>query len=103
MRINFLLIGTLAGALALPVIGCNKSSDAHKVIATNGQHAVPMYPDEATYQKDMQATPPVAPATVVDDQTPVVIVSSDGTGAVIHIIDGPLKGQDGFVPKDNVD
>lgn|ERR1700732_452983 len=103
MRVNYLLIGTLAGVFALPIIGCDKSADAHKVVVTNGQHAVPIYPDEATYKKDLQQSPPVATSMTLNDQTPVIIVSSDGDGAVIHIIDGPLKGQDGFVPKENVD
>jgi len=32
----------------------------------------------------------------------VVIISTDDNGAVVQIIDGPMKGQNGFVPKDNV-
>jgi len=40
-----------------------------------------------------------ANAPQVDDQTPVVIISADDNGAVVQIMDGPMKGQNGFVPK----
>jgi len=33
----------------------------------------------------------------------VEIVSSDDNGAVIAVIDGPMKGQRGFVAKQNID
>jgi len=65
---------------------------------------VALYPDEATYEKTShQPAGSGANAPQVDDQTPVVIISTDDNGAVVQIIDGPMKGQNGFVPKDNVD
>jgi hypothetical protein len=47
-------------------------------------------------QKDMSAKQ-------IDDQTPVTVVSTDDNSAQVQIIDGPMKGQSGFVPKQNVD
>jgi hypothetical protein len=42
-------------------------------------------------------------AKKIDDQTPVKVVSRDDNGAVVMITDGPMKGQTGFVAKQNVD
>jgi hypothetical protein len=42
-------------------------------------------------------------AREIDDQTPVKVVSSDDNGAIIEIIEGPMKGQSGFVAKQNLD
>jgi hypothetical protein len=39
----------------------------------------------------------------LDDQTNVKIVTSDDNGAVITVTDGPMKGQTGFVAKQNID
>jgi len=39
----------------------------------------------------------------IDDQTQVNVVSSDDNGAVVQISDGPMKGQTGFVAKQNLD
>jgi hypothetical protein len=42
-------------------------------------------------------------AKQVDDHTVVQIVNSDYNGAVISVADDPMKGQTGFVDKQNVD
>jgi hypothetical protein len=95
----------LTGAIAIAAIGCQRSAANHKLVAKGATHSVPLYADEATYQKASQqpAAGVGAQPQQVDDQTPVVIISSDDSGAVVEIVDGPMKGQNGFVPKDNVD
>jgi len=97
-------VSTLAGAIAIAAIGCQRSATNHKLVATGPKHSVPLYADEATYQKASHQPAGVGAETPqVDDQTPVVIISSDDSGAVVEIVDGPMKGQNGFVAKDNVD
>jgi len=81
----------------LPTICAN-----HKLVAAGDKHSVPLYADEATYQKASHQ-PEGVRAEQVADQTPVVIISSDDSGAIVEIVDGPMKGQNGFVSKDNVD
>ena len=46
-------------------------------------------------QKDMSAKQ-------IDDQTAVNVISTDDNATLVEIIDGPMKGQRGFVPKQNV-
>jgi hypothetical protein len=95
---------TLAGLIAIAAIGCQRSSANHKLVAVGDKHSVPVYPDEATYRKASNQPGGTGVVTQqADDQTPVVIISSDDNGAVVEIVDGPLKGHDGFVAKDNVD
>ena len=40
-------------AMVFSLAGCNKQPAVltHKLVATGGEHAVPLYPDEATYVK----------------------------------------------------
>jgi hypothetical protein len=38
----------------------------------------------------------------LDNHTPVRIISQDSEGAQIEVTDGPDKGAQGFVAKDNV-
>jgi hypothetical protein len=76
---------------------------------------VPLYSDEQTYlgvsqEKQQGGVEGMAgdvrnkfSAREIDDQTPVKVVSSDDNGAVIEIIEGPMKGQSGFVAKQNLD
>ena len=111
-------LATAAVATLMGLIGCNSPGTpllAHKLVATGGQTSIPLYPDEQTLvevshrsqqggvtgmvgsvQKDMSAKQ-------IDDQTPVTVVSTDDNSAQVQIIDGPMKGQSGFVPKQNVD
>jgi|ERR1700758_4734450 hypothetical protein len=105
MTRHLTFVFALAGAIAIAAIACQRSAANHKLVAKGPTHSVPLYADEATYQKISQqpAAGVGAQPQQVDDQTPVVIISSDDSGAVVEIVDGPMKGQNGFVAKDNVD
>lgn len=110
---------TLAIAVLSTVVGltvaCQKPILTHKLVVTGNQHSVPLYADEHTYlevshQKQQGGLEGMAgdvrskfSAREIDDQTPVNVVSSDDNGAVVQIIDGPMKGQTGFVAKQNLD
>ncbi len=103
-------------AMVLLVAGCDKQTVlTHKLVATGGEHSIPLYPDEATYvkvshkaqqggvngmignaQQDLSAKK-------IDDQTPVKVISSDSLGTEVVVIDGPMKGTAGFVTNQNVD
>ena len=104
MKTNFIVVSVLAGAIALAATACKESAANHKLVGTDGKHSVAVYPDEATYRTaSQQPAGTGANAQQVDDQTPIVIISTDDNGTVVQIMDGPMKGQNGFVPKDNVD
>jgi len=111
----------LALGISLAVGGCQRSADSgapvmiHKLVVTGNQHSVPVYPDEQSYLNtshmkqeggvegavgDMKQG---LTAKQLDDQTAVEIVTSDDNGSVITVTDGPMKGQTGFVAKQNVD
>jgi hypothetical protein len=109
---------TAAALIMFGIAACNNPGTLaldHKLVATGGHSTVPLYPDEHTLvevshrsqqggvtgmvgdvQKDFSAKQ-------IDDQTPVRVISSDDDGTEVQIIDGPLKGQAGFVAKQNVD
>jgi hypothetical protein len=112
------LVAMIAVAFAAALAGCNSSEPpavvTHKLVATAGQTSIPLYQDEQTMvdvshrsqqggvtgmvgsvQKDVSAKQ-------IDDQTPVRVISSDDNAAQVEIIDGPMKGQSGFVSKQNV-
>jgi len=117
MRIFERLALTTIGLFAIALAGCNNPGTpvlTHKLVATAGQTSIPLYPDEKTLievshrsqqggvtgmvgsvQKDFSAKQ-------IDDQTPVQVLSTDDNGAQVQIVDGPLKGQTGFVAKQNV-
>jgi hypothetical protein len=107
----------MAFAAGLMLAGCQSENSvvSHKLVATANQPSVPMYPDEQTYLKvsHMQQQGGVEgmagdvrknfSAKVIDDGTPVMIVSSDENGAVVEIAQGPMKGQTGYVARQNID
>ena|SRR5579872_2308399 len=117
MNKSRLFVLAAAAAVVSGLVACNSPGTpvlAHKLVATGGESSIPLYPDEHTLvevshrsqqggvtgmvgsvQKDMSAKQ-------IDDQTPVNVVSTDDNGAQVEIIDGPLKGQSGFVLKQNV-
>lgn len=112
---SILAVGTL---VLLGTLGCQKPMTPlmpHKLVVTGNQHSVPMYPDEQSYlhtshEKQSGGIEGVVgdvkqnmTAKQIDDQTPVQIVTSDDYGAVVTVTDGPMKGQSGFVAKQNVD
>ena len=105
-----MISAAIAAAALLMLAGCG-----HKLVTTEGQTQVSIYPDEDTYQKlaKMKAQGGVAgmlsgmgenlAAGKLDNNTPVKIISSDDLGSNIEVADGPSKGMKGFVPKANVD
>ena len=105
---------TICAAIALAALllmaGCG-----HKLVATEGQTQVAIFPDEDTYKKlaQMKAQGGVAgmlggmgenlAAGKLDNGTPVKVISSDDLGSQVEVTEGPSKGMKGFVPKANVD
>jgi transcription antitermination factor NusG len=117
MRIAKMLVPTITGLIVIAIAGCNSSGApvlAHKLVATAGQTSIPLYPDEHTLievsHRSQQggvtgmvgSVQKSLSAKQIDDQTPVQVLSTDDNGAQVQIIDGPLKGQTGFVAKQNV-
>jgi len=109
------MLGTL---FSIALIGCQQPIGpvvSHKLRVIGNQSAVPVFPDEESYlhtSHEKQEGGVVGmvgdvkqnlTAKQIDDQTPVQIVTSDEYGAVITVIDGPMKGATGFVAKQNVD
>jgi hypothetical protein len=110
------ILGAAALSMTLGIIAaCQKPVLTHKLVVTGNQHSVPLYSDEQTYldvshEKQQGGVEGMAgdirnkfSARQIDDQTPVKVISSDDNGAVIQIIEGPMKGQAGFVAKQNLD
>jgi hypothetical protein len=102
-------------ALFMLAAACQQPEVTHKLVVAGNQHSVPLYPDENAYMKygRMKQEGGVEGmvgnlgnkmvAKDIDPDTPVKIVSSDENGAVVQITAGPMKGQTGFVPKQNID
>jgi hypothetical protein len=117
MRAQFNFLAIILAASALTVAACQSGQSIvqHKLVANGSQHSIALYPDEQTYLKvsRMQQQGGVEgmagevrknfTALAIDDQTPVTVVSSDENGAVVEIVQGPMKGQAGFVAKQNVE
>jgi hypothetical protein len=110
---RFLIV---AGAVALALAGCTKQSVlTHKLVATGGDPAVALYPDEQTFLKVSHkaqqggvigmigSAQQDLSSKKIDDQTPVKILSSDSNGTEVEIVEGPMKGTVGFVADQNVD
>jgi hypothetical protein len=108
-----------AAAVGVVIIGlipaCQKPLVTHKLVVTGNEHSVPLYSDEQTYlnvshEQQQGGVEGMAgdvrnklSAREIDDQTAIQIVSSDDNGAVVEITEGPMKGQSGFVAKQNID
>ena len=96
--------------MVLSLAGCTKQPAVltHKLVATGGEHAVPLYPDEATFlkvshkaqqggvngmignaQQDLSAKK-------IDDQTPVKVLSSDSIGTEVVVDRRANEGDGGF-------
>lgn len=103
--------------VALVLAACNSNGSViggHKLVVVGNEHSIPMYSDEQSYLKVSRMKQEggiegmagnVAngiQAKAVDDDTPVKVISTDENGAVVVITAGPLKGQSGFVPAQNV-
>ena len=117
MKISKMFVPIIAGFVVIAIAGCNSPGTpilAHKLVATAGQTSIPLYPDEHTLievsHRSQQggvtgmvgSVQKSFSAKQIDDQTPVQVLSTDDNGAQVQIIDGPLKGQTGFVAKQNV-
>jgi hypothetical protein len=97
------------------ITACQKPLLIHRLVVTGNQHSVPLYSDEQTYldvshERQQGGVEGVAgdlrnelTARQIDDQTPVRVISRDDNGAVIQIVDGPMKGQSGFIAEQNLD
>ncbi len=98
-----------AVALMLAIAGCT-----HKLVTAPGQTSVPLYQDEDTFTKLSQlkqqggmqgmigSLGQTFAAKQIDNQTPVKVLSKDNNGAEVEITSGPMKGQTGFVAKQNL-
>jgi hypothetical protein len=120
MTSKYVIISKLGiAAAALPLLAtasCKEGSVilSHKLVATAGEHSVPMYPDEATFLKvEARAQQGGVSGAVgdaqkqfsakqIDDQTAVEIISRDSDAAEVRISDGPMKGSTGFIANQNV-
>ncbi|MBV8056719.1 MAG: hypothetical protein JO071_15930 [Deltaproteobacteria bacterium] len=114
MMRRILALTMLGWAIAV-LVACQKPVLTHKLVVIGNQHSVPLYSDEQTYlqishEKQQGGVEGLAgsihsnfSAREIDDQTPVQILSSDDNGAIIQITEGPMKGQSGFVAKQNLD
>jgi transcription antitermination factor NusG len=107
--LKIIAAATVVG-ITLALAGCG-----HKLVASQGEKSVPLYPDEQTYTKLSQLKQQGGvqgmlgsvgqnfAAKQIDDQTPVKVISTDDNGAQVEITDGPMKGQAGFVAKQNLE
>jgi transcription antitermination factor NusG len=87
---------------------------SNKLVVAGNQQSIPMYTDEQSYlkvsgMKQQGGVEGMAgqvangmEAKSVEPDTPVKVISKDDNGAQVEIIAGPLKGQTGFVPAQNV-
>lgn len=94
---------------AIGLVGCG-----HKLVAHSGDTTVPVYPSKDAFDKVKSLEKQGGPAGLigglgetmvakkVDDKTPVKVLSSDDEGAQVEVLDGPNKGMQGYVAKDNV-
>jgi transcription antitermination factor NusG len=110
MRPATIVICAAVIGASLALIGCG-----HKLVAAKGERTVAVYPDEETWRKLAQMKQQGGMAGMlgglgenlaakqVDDKTPVRIISSDTEGSKVEVTEGPFKGVQGFVPRENVD
>jgi hypothetical protein len=106
---NFVRIVGLTVLVALA--GCG-----HRLVVTNGDKAIFLYRDEATYlslRQSQQAeetytdqlldhSKKLLSSKMIDDQTKVSIISTTGNGFIVEIEEGLYTGERGFVPLENV-
>jgi hypothetical protein len=104
------LTASLIG-LSLFVAGCQ-----HRLVAAPGESTVAVYPDRQAYDNFAELKKQGSPLAqlargwgqsfavkkMVNDKTPVKVLSSDEEGDLIEVSDGPDKGVTGFVLKNNV-
>ncbi len=110
MRKSRISWGVLLVSMVLMLAGCG-----HKLVAHNGETTVSVYASREQFDKvhSMKSEGGAAGmlggigesilAKKVDANTPVKIISSDNQAAMIEVLDGPNKGFQGYVAKDDVD
>lgn len=103
------VLGLLLVTLALGLAGCG-----HKLIAHNGDPMVNVYANRQQFDKVMSMKSQGGAAGLlgglgenmlarkIPNNTPVKVLSTDDEGAVIEVTDGPDKGVQGYVAKDNL-
>ncbi len=109
MRLSRRSLLAAAGLMVLALGGCR-----HRLVARGGEHTVKVYSDEASYEKVKEMKTQGGAmgmlgglgenfmAKQLDNHTPVRIISSDSEGDQIEVLDGPSKGMQGFVAKENI-
>jgi hypothetical protein len=102
--------GALAVTLLTLLAGCG-----HKLIAHNGNTTVDVYGNKEQFDKVQAMKSQGGPAGLlggfgenmlakkIDNDTPVKVISTDEEGAQIEVLDGPAKGIQGYVARDNLD
>lgn len=110
MRILKITSTTLILLAALIVTGCT-----HKLVAHGGETTVSVFHSKNDFDKlqSMKSEGGAAGmigglgenlvSTKVPENTKVQVLSSQGDATQIEIIEGPKKGLQGFVAKDNVE
>jgi hypothetical protein len=117
MKLQMIAVTVVAAIILIGSVACEGPGApvlTHRLVATGNQKSIPLYPDEETLvevsHRSQQggvtgmvgSVQKSFSAKQIDDQTPVQVLSSDENGAHVEIIDGPLRGQTGFVAKQNV-
>jgi hypothetical protein len=109
-RISSCLIALLLAPL---VAGCS-----HKVVAHNGDTTVNVYANKEQFDKLQSLKSQSGSGGLgglvggigesmltkkIDNDTPVKVLLTDDEGAMIEVTNGPQKGLEGYVAKDNLD
>jgi hypothetical protein len=105
--------GLLALLLVPLMAGCS-----HRLVAHNGETTVSLYENKEQFDK-LQSLKSQGGAgglggivsgigesmltKKIDNDTPVKVLLTDDEGSMIEVTDGPQKGLEGYVAKDNLD
>jgi hypothetical protein len=105
--------GLLALLLVPLMAGCS-----HKLVAHNGETTVSVYTNKEQFDKLQSLKSQGSDGGLggivsgigesmltrrIDNDTPVKVLLTDDEGAMIEVTDGPEKGLEGYVAKDNLD
>jgi hypothetical protein len=90
----------------------------HKLVAHNGETTVSVYENKEQFDKLQSLKSQGGSGGLggivsgigesmltkkIDNDTPVKVLLTDDEGAMIEVTDGPQKGLEGYVVKDNLD
>jgi hypothetical protein len=119
MEFRRVVIAAIAFAFAFAVSGCS-----HRVVAKQGDTNVLVYQSEDIYKSAKSLEESIRTgkigglkgtagailgyaqsheAELIDTGTRVKILSRDADGAQVEVMEGPNKGYQGFLPKENLD